>query len=670
MSDFAKKDTLGGWSAAEPPTQQRRLGTVRHRALMLAMQGRHGDAARHLLEHLQIEPGNVARLDPETRRLASVAATYLQKSGDTQGAAVLFEALGETERALAIEHEPKSIQGGGPADAAQAAEPAPTHARRKEESIVQPPASSVMSGGPESQAAFDQAPAATDLLDWAEGRVKQGQPAEAAEKLAAAGHRYEAGICYLKAGEISRALAQLLKVPPYNPKYRAAARTIVRVLGRLGRCDAGAVQFFGTFVRAGPSDAAEIPLFFRLSRLFEDNHFIDRAVGVLEAIRDKFPDHADTLARLEGLKAAAVSPTHYADARSVELSQTEAPPPSTVDDIPPSALARPARLAPPPTASPKVSFRFPDHKSPAAPRPSERRRSERPSTVRVSSVPAPGDSAPAGLEPGMIIAERFRLNAQIGQGGMATVFSATDLELEEEVALKAFSGQLITTEWLEEAVQRFRQELKLCRKLRHPNIIQVYDIGIHAGHRYFTMELLRGTSLDKLLGKPLEVPRAVDYLRQACAGLHAAHERGVVHRDVKPENIFITDQGLVKIMDFGIAKSSYQAGTTTMGTLAGTPEYMAPEQIDDFSGAGPAADQYSLGIVAYYMLAGRVPFQHEQMLGLLMMHLRQSPLPPTEHNPALPKVLEDIVLRMLAKQPQDRFESCRAVARELAEALT
>jgi serine/threonine-protein kinase len=295
--------------------------------------------------------------------------------------------------------------------------------------------------------------------------------------------------------------------------------------------------------------------------------------------------------------------------------------------------------------------------------------SDRPSTVRVSLVPANGESLEVHLEPGAIIAERFRLNALIGQGGMAMVFAATDLELEEEVALKVFSGQLITKEWLEEAVQRFRQELKLCRKLRHPNIIQVYDIGIHGGHRYFTMELLQGLSLDKMLGEPLEVERGVDYLRQACAGLYAAHQCGVVHRDVKPENIFITKQGLVKIMDFGIAKSSVQTGTTTLGTIAGTPEYMAPEQIDDFSAAGPAADQYSLGVVAYYTFTGCVPFKHDQMISLLMMHLRQTPTPPRELNPALPQKLEQVILRMLAKRPEDRFESCRAAAHHLSEAI-
>ena len=666
MSDFAKKDTLGGWSAEEPPTQQRRLGTVRHRALMLAMKGQHGEAARHLLEHLQIEPGNVARLDPETRRLASVAATYLHKAGDTQAAAVLFEALGETERALALNQDAPSSQV-APSRQHIVGQPASIRG----DSGVDPAAASSLPAVVSTGEPPADLPPGVSLLDWAETLVKQGKPVEAAERLAAAGHAYEAGICYLKAGDISQALARLLRVAPYNVKYRAAARTVARVLGRVGRCDASAVQFFSAFLRDGPSDSGEIALFLRLSQLFEDNHFIEPALAVLEAVKEKFPEHPETLTRHKKLKLAAVSPTYYAtEASGVELQQTEAPPPAIDEDIPPSALVRPGRLAPPPAGSPKISsFRRPPGEPPDAPAAQRDRHAARPSTVRVSSVPAPGDSVPTSLEPGMVIAERFKLNAQIGQGGMATVFSATDLELEEEVALKAFSGQLITTEWLEEAVQRFRQELKLCRKLRHPNIIQVYDIGIHAGHRYFTMELLRGTSLDKLLGKPLEVARAVDYLRQACAGLHAAHERGVVHRDVKPENIFVTDQGLIKIMDFGIAKSSYQTGTTTLGTLAGTPEYMAPEQIDDFSGAGPAADQYSLGIVGYYMLTGRVPFQHEQMLGLLMMHLRQNPRPLRDINPSLPEALESVILRMLAKAPQDRFATCRDVARQLAEGL-
>jgi serine/threonine-protein kinase len=270
------------------------------------------------------------------------------------------------------------------------------------------------------------------------------------------------------------------------------------------------------------------------------------------------------------------------------------------------------------------------------------------------------------LEPGVIFGDRFRLDAEIGRGGMALVFAARDLELDEEVALKVFSGQLVTREWLQDAVARFREELRVCRKLRHPNIIQVYDIGIHGGHRYFTMELLRGQSLHSLLGQPLPLAPAVSYLIQACNGLQAAHERGVVHRDVKPENIFITHEGVVKIMDFGIAKSSQNRGQTAVGTLAGTPEYMAPEQITGFSSVGPAADQYALGIVAYQMLTGDVPFAHEEIMPLLMMQREQLPTPLRQLNPSVPESIEAIVMRMLAKEASARFESCAAVARHLA----
>ncbi|MBN1610152.1 MAG: serine/threonine protein kinase [Polyangiaceae bacterium] len=694
MSQPTHKGGHRGTSPGQPVTERRRLGAVRHRALMLAMQGDHRQAARLLLDHLQVRPEDFRTLDAESRRLLSVAATYLHKAGEAQEAAVLFESLGETARAAALDQ-------GGPVSMTFAAEESPSlqtytkldaqgasAAVPVEEDTDEAPVSVLskdLSAAIGSASLPDR-----ELIAWAETQIREGRPVEAARKLADTGYPYEAGVCYLKAGEVAPALAQLTRVAPQDPNYRAAARTIVRVLGRLERCDARSAKFFVPFVARGPVDEREIGLFLRLASLLEANNFVGDALAALESIRRGYPTHAETLARLRRLRMAAVSPTCFAsdgaiaeiaaavaanqDAavargpadRATEPAASAAVRPNDTHNEPDSVL-RMVRGATPD----RVSIANTEHEvSPTLQTmPSAPDTSERPSTVRVSLVPATGESLEVRLEPGAIIAERFRLNALIGQGGMAMVFAATDLELEEEVALKVFSGQLITKEWLEEAVQRFRQELKLCRKLRHPNIIQVYDIGIHGGHRYFTMELLAGVSLDKMLGEPLEVERGVDYLRQACAGLYAAHQCGVVHRDVKPENIFITKHGLVKIMDFGIAKSSVQTGTTTLGTIAGTPEYMAPEQIDDFSAAGPAADQYSLGVVAYYMFTGCVPFKHDQMISLLMMHLRQTPTPPRELNPSLPEKLEQVILRMLAKRPEDRFESCRTAAHHLSEAI-
>jgi tRNA A-37 threonylcarbamoyl transferase component Bud32 len=654
---------------------------------MLAMQGEHRQAARLLLDHLQVRPEDFPTLDSESRRLLSVAATYLQKAGEAQEAAVLFEALGETARAAALDQcgpvstsfsteESLSLQAYVDLEVPGARPAVPV-----EEDTDEAPVSA-LSTDLSASIGSGSAPG-QELLAWAETQVRDGHPVDAARKLADAGHPYESGVCYLKAGEVARALAQLTRVSPQDQSYRAAARTVVRVLGRLGRCDVKAAKFFVPFVARGPVDEGEIGLFLRLASLLEANNFVDDALAALESIRRGYPTHAETLARLKRSQMAAVSPTCFAHdgaiadvAVAVAASQgagvvrgcagRAAEPAASVPDEhrEPDSVLRMMRTSVPD----RVSITNPEPEVSRS-QPSAPDTSDRPSTVRISLVPAAGESLEVRLDPGAVIAERFRLNALIGQGGMAMVFAATDLELEEEVALKVFSGQLITKEWLDEAVQRFRQELKLCRKLRHPNIIQVYDIGIHGGHRYFTMELLEGMSLDKMLGEPLEVERGVDYLRQACAGLYAAHQCGVVHRDVKPENIFITKHGLVKIMDFGIAKSSVQTGTTTLGTIAGTPEYMAPEQIDDFSAAGPAADQYSLGVVAYYTFTGCVPFKHDQMISLLMMHLRQTPTPPREINPCLPEKLEQVILRMLAKRPEDRFESCRTAAHHLSEAI-
>lgn len=274
-----------------------------------------------------------------------------------------------------------------------------------------------------------------------------------------------------------------------------------------------------------------------------------------------------------------------------------------------------------------------------------------------------GDSGWTGFEPGSVLSGRYRFEKKIGEGGMAAVFKAFDLELEEHIAIKIFTHRATDPNML----ARFKQELSLSRRLSHPNIIRLYDIGSFEGFRYITMELLVGRDLNDYMGQPLEVDTALDWLIQACRGLQAAHDLGVIHRDIKPHNVFVCSNGQVKVMDFGIAKRVSAPGMTVGNFIAGTPEYMSPEQISGFSSVSHSTDIYALGMMAYQMFTGRLAFEHEEMLPLLMMQLNEAPTSPRELNPRLPDRLEQIILKLVEKKPEDRFSSCRALADALEQ---
>jgi serine/threonine-protein kinase len=240
------------------------------------------------------------------------------------------------------------------------------------------------------------------------------------------------------------------------------------------------------------------------------------------------------------------------------------------------------------------------------------------------------------------------------------VYRARDLELSEDVALKVFRPAPDD----EEGLARFRQELKVSRRLVHPNVTRLYDIGNHRGHRYISMELLVGHSVEELTGSAWPLRRGLDCLIQVCAGLAAAHAEGVIHRDIKPGNIFLTREGLAKIMDFGIARQRAAPGVTQAGMIVGTPEYLSPEQIAG-GAAGETSDLYALGVVAYEIFTGKKPFVHDELLRLLQMHLVMPPEPPSRHRPGLPDALETAILTLLRKDPQERFASARAAGNAL-----
>jgi serine/threonine-protein kinase len=275
--------------------------------------------------------------------------------------------------------------------------------------------------------------------------------------------------------------------------------------------------------------------------------------------------------------------------------------------------------------------------------------SDQPSSLMVGSLPI-----------GTVIDNRYELIREVGRGGMAAVYEAHDRELEERVAMKFFFGGDDA-----ELLQRFKQELSLSRKLAHPNIIKVFDIGTYRGAKFISMELLSGKSLTFHMKRSLNRDILLNLLIQICAGLHAAHEAGVVHRDVKPDNLFVTDKGVVKVMDFGIAKQQAKPGLTRAGYMAGTPHYMAPEQIFSFGSVDRRADIYSLGILAYEMFTGQLPFQGDDMMQLLQMHVKEIPKRPRELVADLPEALETLIMKCLEKKVEDRYDSCRTLATAL-----
>ena len=247
---------------------------------------------------------------------------------------------------------------------------------------------------------------------------------------------------------------------------------------------------------------------------------------------------------------------------------------------------------------------------------------------------------------------------------MAIVYRAHDRELDETIALKLFTH----TTGDPALLSRFKQELALCRQITHPNVVRLYDIGSHNEVRFFTMELLSGVDLATQIDQGRDLVRDLGYLVQLCEGLQCVHEKGVVHRDLKPENVFVTHEDVVKLMDFGIAKRRKSEGNLTMdGFSAGTPAFMAPEQINNFASVTHLSDLYSLGVIAYRLFTGVLPFESESPMAVLVKHINEAPAPPSTHEPSIPDELEYVIMQLLEKDPRRRVQSCRELARDLAE---
>jgi tetratricopeptide (TPR) repeat protein/predicted Ser/Thr protein kinase len=265
---------------------------------------------------------------------------------------------------------------------------------------------------------------------------------------------------------------------------------------------------------------------------------------------------------------------------------------------------------------------------------------------------------------GTILGERYEIQALLGEGGMGAVYKAKDREVGHLVALKVIRPELANQQSI---LNRFKQELILARQITHKNVIRIFDLGQAEGVKFITMEFVEGRDLHSLLkeGRVFTLSEKVRIIQQVCRALEAAHAEGVVHRDLKPHNIMVEESGRVVVMDFGIARSMEgTAGQTSTGALLGTPAYMSPEQAKGDK-VDTRSDLFSLGIIFYELLTGVAPFESETMVGLLLKRIQEKPIPPIERDPAIPEGLNDIVLKCMTVDLNDRYQSAQEILQDL-----
>jgi len=285
----------------------------------------------------------------------------------------------------------------------------------------------------------------------------------------------------------------------------------------------------------------------------------------------------------------------------------------------------------------------------------------RPSAIQRTAGPTPPQATEVVQMVENSTGNRYVIERELGRGGMGVVYLARDTQLDRRVALK-FLGTMV--DHSEEFRQRFVREAKAAAKVSHPNIVAIYDIGSQEGSAYIAMEYVEGTSLTRYLADKGRLPlrEAANLTLQICSAVHAIHEQGIVHRDIKPDNILIGRGGLIKVMDFGLAKIK-DMRLTAPGMVMGTPCYMPPEQIRGEE-TDARSDIYALGLVFYELFTGKTAFSEGNVIN---RQLYEMPAPPRAIVPELPESLEHIIMKCVAKKPEERFASCQELATTLRQ---
>jgi serine/threonine protein kinase/tetratricopeptide (TPR) repeat protein len=277
-------------------------------------------------------------------------------------------------------------------------------------------------------------------------------------------------------------------------------------------------------------------------------------------------------------------------------------------------------------------------------------------------VPSERAGATPALAPGRVIANRYEILQLLGEGAMGAVFKAMDRQLERPVALKVIRPELAGSPAV---LRRFKQELLLARQITHRNVIRIFDLGIADGIHFITMDFVQGRDLNAVLEERRFTPEeTVKIIRQVAEALEAAHMESVIHRDLKPHNIMLTESGKVYVMDFGLARSVEASGLTQTGALLGTPTYMSPEQAKGTT-VDTRSDLFSVGIIFYEMLTGDVPFKADTILGSLLKRTQEPAVPPAEVNSAVPATASEIVMKCLAIDPANRYQTASELLQDL-----
>jgi eukaryotic-like serine/threonine-protein kinase len=257
----------------------------------------------------------------------------------------------------------------------------------------------------------------------------------------------------------------------------------------------------------------------------------------------------------------------------------------------------------------------------------------------------------------------YKITEKLGEGGMGAVYKGVDLMLEREVAIKALRPELASQP---QVVERFRSEAVTLAKLNHQNIAALYSFFRQGDEFFMVMEFMRGRTLDEIVSKsgPMSCEEAVPLFCHALEGIGYAHRLGIIHRDIKPANMMLTDDGTLKVMDFGIARVLGTARMTRAGNLIGTIEYMSPEQVRGQE-TDERADIYALGVLLFELLTGRLPFASENEYELMKMQIEHAPPAPRSLAPHIPEAIERAILKAMAKRPEDRFQSAHEFRDEL-----